>query len=143
MPTPNLMRRCVEGIEAKTRFVVEQVRQSSSITSAPPQSLCGGFSFSPVAGRPDDVGAPIALPAMGHLGPRFRARDIAGKIALVYAVALQPMARNEFGAILAESMIPKSGYRFSDQIMLKTRSCRTGRGKAFNKDPFGHAYLHS
>jgi hypothetical protein len=80
---------------------------------------------------------------MGRLGPRFRARDIAGKIALVYAVALRPMARNEFGAILAESMIPKSGYRFSDQIMLKTRSCRTGRGKALNKDPFGHAYLHS
>ena len=53
------------------------------------------------------------------------------------------MARNEFGVILAESMIPKSGYRFSDQIMLKTTSCRTGRGKALNKDPFGHAYLHS
>ena len=91
----------------------------------------------------DDLGAAAALSALGHVRARFRARDIAGKIALVYAVALQPMARNEFGAILAESMIPKSGYRFSDQIMLKTRSCRTGRGKAFNKDPFGHAYLHS
>jgi hypothetical protein len=62
-------------------------------------------------------GAAPAPPVMGRLGPRFRARDIAGKIALVYAVALRPMARNEFGAILAESMIPKSGYRFSDQII--------------------------
>jgi hypothetical protein len=42
---------------------------------------------------------------MGHRG--FRARDIARKIALVYAVARRPMARNEFGAILAESMIAK------------------------------------
>jgi hypothetical protein len=107
-------------------------------------SLCGGFSFSAYGPRrPDDAGAAPAPPVMGRLGPRFRARDIAGKIALVYAVALRPMARNEFGAILAESMIPKSRYRFSDQIMLKTRSCRTGRGKALNKDPFGHAYLHS
>jgi hypothetical protein len=40
-------------------------------------------------------------------------------------------------------MIPKSGHRFSDKIMLKRKPCRTGRGKALNKDPFGHAYLHS
>jgi hypothetical protein len=60
---------------------------------------------------------------MGRLGPRFRARDIAGKIALVYAVALRPLARDKFGAV-------SSPYR-------------TGRGKALNKDPFGHAYLHS
>ncbi len=79
--------------------------------------------------RLDDPGAAIALPAMGHLGPRFRARDIAGKIALVYAVALRPMARHEFDAVGPQSMIPKKpvpdlirdGHRFSDKIMLKSQ----------------------
>lgn len=74
-------------------------------------------TFRPLGRRLDDLGAASTLPAVGHLGPRFRARGVTGKIALVYAVALRPMARNEFGAILAESMIPKSGYRFSDQII--------------------------
>jgi hypothetical protein len=104
--------------------VVESTCQSSSITSAPPQSLCGGFSFSAYGlQRLDDDGAAPALPDMGHLGPRFRARDIAGKIALVYAVALRRMARNKFGVILAE-------VRFLDRIMLKTTSCpnRTRQG---------------
>ena len=52
------------------------------------------------------------------------------------------MARSEFGAILAGSMIPKSGYRFSDQIMLKRNPCRTGRGEALAHDTRGYAYLY-
>jgi hypothetical protein len=92
-------------------------------------SLCGGFSFSAYGPRrPDDAGAAPAPPVMGRLGPRFRARDIAGKIALVYAVALRPMARNEFGAILAESMIPKSGVFGPDHAQNKVLPNRTRQG---------------
>jgi hypothetical protein len=84
-------------------------------------------------------GAAPAPPVMGRLGPRFRARDIAGKIALVYAVALRPMARNEFGAILAECIIPKVDTGFPK------RSCskQTARSGALAHDMCGYAYLYS
>jgi hypothetical protein len=89
--------------------------------------------------RLDDLGAASTLPAVGHLGPRFRARGVTGKIALVYAVALRPMARNEFGAILAECMIPKVDTGFPK------RSCskQTARSGALAHDMCGYAYLYS
>jgi hypothetical protein len=46
----------------------------------------------------DDIGAAVALPALGHVRARFRARDVTGKIALVFAVALRPLARDEWEA---------------------------------------------
>jgi hypothetical protein len=103
--------------------VVKSVRQSSS---APPQSICGGFFSADGPRRLDDAGATPALPAMGHLGPRFCVRDIAGKIALVYAVALRRMAPNEFGAILAQSAMPKKPVLGLDPMMgtgFRTGSC--------------------
>src|SRR5262249_30299366 len=60
---------------------------------------CGARSLRPVGRRLDDTGAAFALPAMGHLRPRSRARCVAGKIALVYAVALREMAGHEFDAV--------------------------------------------
>jgi hypothetical protein len=79
-----------------------------------------------VGRRLDDFGAASALPPFGNVGARFRARDVAGKIALVYAVALRRMAPNEFGAILAESAIPKKPVLGLDPMMgtgFRTGSC--------------------
>ena len=73
--------------------------------------------------RLDDIGAASALPAMGHVRFGLCTAGVAGKIALVYAVALRTMARDEFDAI-------------------RPFPCRTGRGKTVTEDRFGPAYLH-
>jgi putative membrane protein insertion efficiency factor len=41
------------------------------------------------------AGGWMTLPAIGHFGPRCRAAGVAGKIALVYAVALRTLARHQ------------------------------------------------
>jgi len=52
------------------------------------------FAEVPVSQKLDDLGAVAALSSFRNVGARFRARHVAGKIALVYAVALRPMARD-------------------------------------------------
>ena len=65
--------------------------------------------YRPVGRRLDDAGAAAALPALGHARARFRARRVAAKGAVVYAVALRTLAR--------------------DQSRPSTAACRAGRGK--------------
>ena len=55
----------------------------------------GARPLRPLGRRLDDAGAPAALPSLGYVGARFRARIVARKVALVYAVALRTMARDE------------------------------------------------
>ena len=48
-----------------------------------------------VGRRMDDLGAPIALPALGHFGDRQRAPHKTARRAMVSAVAIRPMARRQ------------------------------------------------
>jgi hypothetical protein len=43
----------------------------------------------------DDAGAALPLPSVRDLGARFRAGVISGPFALVPALALRPLARNQ------------------------------------------------
>src|SRR4029077_11231048 len=91
----------------------------------------GGGAFRPMGRRLDDIGAASALPAMGNVGAGFRAAGVAGKIALVYAVALRPMAGHQYVAV-DRSMIPKS--------LSRKRSCSKIYSRVRKNR---HAYLHS
>ena len=62
----------------------------------------GARSLWPLGRRLDDVGEADALSPIRHVGARFRARSVAGKIALVYAVALRTMARHKCWPLLGK-----------------------------------------
>ena len=62
----------------------------------------GDRAFRAVGRRVDDLGAAIALPALGYLGDRQRAADKTAGRTMVFAVAVRAMARRqraiEFGS---------------------------------------------
>ncbi len=55
----------------------------------------GDRAFRTVGRRLDDLGAAVALPALGYLGNRQRAADKTARRAMVSAVAVRPMARRQ------------------------------------------------
>jgi hypothetical protein len=59
--------------------------------------------------RLDDARSAASLPAVGYVRLGFRVRGVAGKITLVYAVALRTLARNEPGYRVQMSSLDRNG----------------------------------